>query len=60
MEQYCEPGKIHVTDRFRDAVILQNPPGEARDTDAVDAISFTCRDKIDIKGKGIMQTWWME
>ncbi|MBS1538438.1 MAG: hypothetical protein JST20_11905, partial [Bacteroidetes bacterium] len=52
MESHGEPGKIHVSDEFRNMLIstsLNELP-----------IQFIKRGEIDIKGKGMMKTYFME
>lgn len=51
MESYSDPDKIHVSKEFRDAAI-----GFERTAN----IRFTDRGEIDIKGKGIMNTFFLE
>jgi len=51
MEEYGEPGKIHVTERFKEK--LTNDNGELR-------MKFEERGEIEVKGKGTMRTWFLE
>ncbi len=51
MESHSLPGKIHVTEEFRRAFEASNPNFPAR---------FTLRGPVDIKGKGIMNTYFLE
>lgn len=45
MQEYSEPGKIQVTDRFREKLIQE--------------FSLVERGEIDIKGKGLMKTYYL-
>jgi class 3 adenylate cyclase len=51
MEDYSEPGKIQVTERFREKFGI---------TDEKLGINFEERGEIEIKGKGKMKTYYME
>ena len=51
MEEFGEPGKIQVTQRFRDKLGLKN--GELK-------MKFEERGDIEIKGKGMMRTYFLE
>jgi len=53
LESTGETGKIHISKDFLDNIgkYLECPS---------DIISYTKREPIDIKGKGIMQTYWIE
>jgi len=51
MEEYGEPGKIHVTERFKEKLTIDN--GELR-------MKFEERGEIEVKGKGMMRTWFLE
>lgn len=51
MESHSDPGKIHVSKEFRDAAL-----GFESSTN----IRFTDRGEVDIKGKGIMNTYFLE
>ncbi len=50
MEDFGEPGKIQVSDRFKSAV----------DGRRSSEFQFTARGEIEIKGKGKMRTWFMD
>ncbi len=51
MEEYGESGKIQCTDRFKEKLKMVN--GELN-------ISFEERGEIEIKGKGMMKTYFLE
>jgi len=51
MEEYSEPGKIQVTERFKDVVNL---------SDTEHLMKFEERGEIEIKGKGLMRTYFLE
>jgi class 3 adenylate cyclase len=53
MESHGEPGKIHVTEEFMRATSLSSPTSTL-------SLSFIDRGKLDIKGKGIMNTYFLE
>ncbi len=50
MESHGEAGKIHVSEEFKHAVETQN----------IASLQFIERAEIDIKGKGIMKTYFLE
>jgi adenylate cyclase len=50
MESHGEPGKIHVSEEFKHAVETQN----------IASLQFIERGEIDIKGKGMMKTYFLE
>ncbi len=54
MEQYGAPGKIHVSQYFKDRLTecLQRSP-------QLENYSFVSRAELNIKGKGVMQTFFM-
>ncbi|MBS1537714.1 MAG: tetratricopeptide repeat protein [Bacteroidetes bacterium] len=56
MESYGEPNKIHVSEEF--AFHLQNRMDMTGDD--LGGIIFEERDEIEIKGKGIMKTYFLE
>jgi len=49
MEEYCEPGKIQVTERFKSSAERQKSAD----------FQFEERGEIDIKGKGLMKTYYL-
>jgi class 3 adenylate cyclase/tetratricopeptide (TPR) repeat protein len=51
MEEYGEPGKIQVTDRFRETLSLDGMTSK---------VDFVERGEVDIKGKGLMTTYFLE
>ena len=50
MESHGEPGKIHVSEEFKHAVETQN----------IASLQFIERGEMDIKGKGLMKTYFLE
>ncbi|MFN8360784.1 MAG: adenylate/guanylate cyclase domain-containing protein [Candidatus Kapaibacterium sp.] len=50
MESHGEPGKIHVSEEFKHAVETQN----------IASLQFIDRGETDIKGKGLMKTYFLE
>ncbi|MBK9248935.1 MAG: tetratricopeptide repeat protein [Ignavibacteria bacterium] len=53
MESHSLPGKIHVTEEFISACIEFDDSSDRN-------LQFTSRGKIEIKGKGIMNTYFLE
>jgi len=47
MEEYSEPGRVHVTEAI------------ARQVDGITDLHVESRGIIDVKGKGLMQTYWV-
>jgi hypothetical protein len=62
MEEYCEPGKIQVSERFKSAVVSQQSLDEVNSWQPIDVspFKFEERGEIEIKGKGIMKTYFLE
>ena len=54
MESTCEPGRIHVSEAF--ATAYQDDLAER----AADTGGLAPRGEIDVKGRGAMNTWWLE
>ena len=54
MESTCEPGRIHVSEAFADAYRADL---EKR---AAGAGGLAPRGSIEVKGRGTMNTWWLE
>ncbi|MDQ1267284.1 MAG: hypothetical protein QG635_2438 [Bacteroidota bacterium] len=50
MEEYSEPGKIQCSERFKDVLHLK---------DVGHLMNFEERGEIEIKGKGMMKTWFL-
>ncbi len=57
MEQFGEPGRIQITDRFKES--LERSASELATGDDA-PFTFIERGDIEIKGKGVMKTWWMQ
>ena len=55
MESYGEAGKIHTSEDFLSAVEMQR-----RAYSSLHEIQFTPRGEMDIKGKGMMKTYFLE
>ncbi|MCX6145797.1 MAG: hypothetical protein NTW25_00890, partial [Candidatus Kapabacteria bacterium] len=55
MEQNGEPDKIHTTERFKNK-ISSTPLFKGGEG----VFSFTSRGEMEIKGKGLMKTYFME
>jgi class 3 adenylate cyclase len=51
MEEYGEPGEIQVTERFKNKI--------SNIEQGILNIEFKERGEIEIKGKGIMRTWFI-
>lgn len=62
MESHGEAGKIHVSEEFRNAVVSTSSTAAtlATDTTATPHLEFIERGEIEIKGKGIMRTYFLE
>ena len=58
MEEYGEPGKIQVTERFKSTVESQK--SKVGQGSLLEKFNFEERGEIDIKGKGIIRTWFLE
>jgi adenylate cyclase len=56
MEEYSEPGKIQITERFKEAITNY----EIRFTNGGKNFKFEERGEVEIKGKGVMRTWFLE
>ena len=52
MEEYGEPGKIHVSEQFKRLLESEVPAGHK-------GFVFTDRGQIDVKGKGSMRTYFL-
>lgn len=61
MEIHGEPGRIHVTSRFRDKLTTPYPllSKEGKEDGVFKGWLFEDRGDIEIKGKGMMRTWFM-
>ena len=55
MESHCEPNKIHVSEEFVAAV-----KGQKTESTANIDLEFISRGEIDVKGKGMMKTYFLE
>jgi hypothetical protein len=53
MESHGEPGRIHVSETFANALQLS-------DSLTNDSITLFTRGEVSIKGKGPMTTYWLE
>ncbi|MBK9249549.1 MAG: hypothetical protein IPM69_15885 [Ignavibacteria bacterium] len=53
MESHGEPGKIHCSEEFIRAVSLSSPSSPK-------SIQFEERGEMEIKGKGMMKTYFLE
>ncbi|MBX7154927.1 MAG: adenylate/guanylate cyclase domain-containing protein [Candidatus Kapaibacterium sp.] len=59
MESHGEPGKIHVSEEFVDALSLIRPSDSTSQWEK-DGLRVIPRGEIDIKGKGTMRTFFLE
>ncbi|MBK9249548.1 MAG: tetratricopeptide repeat protein [Ignavibacteria bacterium] len=59
MESHGEPGKIHVSEEFKQAFMLGSGQNGQSPTSPMSPL-FTNRGEIDIKGKGIMKTYFLQ
>jgi len=61
MEKFGEPGRIHITDRFKAKLTTQNSilNKSMNDVERKEGWSFIERGEIEIKGKGKMKTWFL-
>ena len=55
MEEYGEPGRIQVTERFKDTITNY----ELGITNGKNNFQFETRGEIEIKGKGMMETYFL-
>ncbi|MBK9249547.1 MAG: tetratricopeptide repeat protein [Ignavibacteria bacterium] len=58
MESHGEPGKIHVSEEFMNAFFERTGPGLSLPSPM--SLRFAERGKMEIKGKGLMKTYFLE
>jgi class 3 adenylate cyclase len=60
MESHGEAGKIHVSEEFKHAVETLHATSSHAETLHATSLQFIGRGEMDIKGKGIMNTYFLE
>ncbi|CAN5517854.1 hypothetical protein BH10BAC6_BH10BAC6_05790 [soil metagenome] len=60
MESTSEPGRVHVSAAFAKAVEEKNVREQSREDVRESRMLFVERGEIDVKGKGMMKTFWLE
>ncbi|MDQ1265140.1 MAG: adenylate cyclase [Bacteroidota bacterium] len=59
MEEYSEPGRIQVTERFKESIANYESKISNAGTQLAVSFGFEERGEIEIKGKGVMRTWFL-
>ncbi len=60
MESTGEPGRIHVSEAFANQLRSGDTSSHPLGDTIVDSIKIWRRGEIEVKGKGMMQTFWLE
>ena len=60
MESTGEPGKIHVSSAFAESLKRTDPDPSPSERGEGESYSLIERGMVDVKGKGKMQTYWLE